>query len=97
MNQFEGHTMKGFEGFTPGPWRVGPVMEANARLIAAATDLLAENLALKAEVERYKAALEEIAHPPYGLGFNKLRGIARKVLGMQKPTPKRAVLSEVKP
>jgi hypothetical protein len=27
-----------------------------------------------------KAALERIAHPPFGFGFNKLRGLARSAL-----------------
>ena len=39
-----------------------------------------EAQSLRAEVERLRAALERIAHPQYGLGFNKLRGIARAAL-----------------
>lgn len=32
------------------------------------------------EAGQFRTALERIAHPQYGLGFNKLRGIARKAL-----------------
>ena len=39
-----------------------------------------QSAAQTGEVERLRAALEQIANPPYGLGFNKLRGIARKAL-----------------
>lgn len=33
--------------------------------------------ALEAQAEGDREALERIAHPEYGLGFNRLRGIAR--------------------
>lgn len=39
-----------------------------------------QSAAQTGEVERLRDALEQIANPPYGLGFNKLRGIARKAL-----------------
>lgn len=32
------------------------------------------------EIERLRGALERIAHPEYGLGFNRLRGIGRAAL-----------------
>ncbi|MGQ3040592.1 MAG: hypothetical protein ACT6TH_15170 [Brevundimonas sp.] len=35
---------------------------------------------LEAEVGRLRGALQQIAQPPYGLGFNRLRGLARKAL-----------------
>tara|TARA_R110002051_G_scaffold316556_1_gene396313 strand:- start:3397 stop:3657 length:261 start_codon:yes stop_codon:yes gene_type:complete len=38
---------------------------------------------IRSQAERVKAlewALERIAHPEYGLGFNKLRGIARAAI-----------------
>lgn len=39
-----------------------------------------ETRAAQAETLRLRGALERIANPPYGLGFNKLRGLARKAL-----------------
>lgn len=35
---------------------------------------------LEAKLAVAREALQEIAHPPYGLGFNKLRGKARAAL-----------------
>lgn len=35
---------------------------------------------LEEEVGRLRSALQQIAQPPYGLGFNRLRGLARKAL-----------------
>lgn len=44
------------------------------------------------EIGRLRAALEGIAHPAYGLGFNKLRGLARTPLSPSaKDTPERSV------
>lgn len=36
--------------------------------------------ALEAKHDIAQRALEEIAHPPYGIGFNRLRGLARAAL-----------------
>ena len=42
--------------------------------------LLCERAELLAAVERMRGALERIAQPEYGIGFNRLRGIARAAL-----------------
>lgn len=42
--------------------------------------LLSERAELLAAVERMRKALERIAQPEYGIGFNRLRGIARAAL-----------------
>ena len=43
--------------------------------------------ACEAERDRLKAELEAIANPEYGIGFNRLRGIARAALaGRPRPT-----------
>ena len=42
--------------------------------------LLSERAELLATVERMRGALERIAQPEYGIGFNRLRGIARAAL-----------------
>lgn len=47
----------------------------------------------QAEVERMRLALEEIAKPPFGIGFNGLRSIAKRGLGRgpgPQPTKRRA-------
>ena len=49
-------------------------------MLAARPAASTQSAAQTGEVERLRAALEQIANPPYGLGFNKLRGIARKAL-----------------
>lgn len=49
-------------------------------MLAARPAAPTQSAAQTGEVERLRAALEQIANPPYGLGFNKLRGIARKAL-----------------
>ena len=49
-------------------------------MLAARPVATTQSAAQTGEVERLRDALEQIANPPYGLGFNKLRGIARKAL-----------------
>lgn len=58
---------------------------STAAFIAAANPatilaLLSERAELLAAVERMRGALERIAQPEYGIGFNRLRGIARAAL-----------------
>lgn len=45
-----------------------------------------QSAAQTGEVERLRAALEQIANPPYGIGFNKLRRIALKALSRPEPS-----------
>ena len=42
--------------------------------------ILSERAELLAAVERMRVALKRIAQPEYGIGFNRLRGIARAAL-----------------
>jgi len=45
---------------------------------------------LEAEVCRLTEALEEIAHPPYGIGFRGLKSIAIRALGRNSARPPKA-------
>ena len=55
-------------------------------LEARCMDLSVENDELRGEVKRLREALKHIAHPQYGLGFNKLRGLARAALASKEAT-----------
>lgn len=74
-------------------WRIAYLNEGADELFADRSDdmkvahksgfragYLAAQSTWPAERAEMVAALERIAHPQYGLGFNKLRGIARKTL-----------------
>lgn len=65
----------GFGSFTLCSLRA--VAGARIEAEALASTYREENARLREGLEKAEAALERIAHPEYGLGFSKLRGVAR--------------------